>query len=479
MDTILLISSTLLPIITIFILHHVFTQKSTVPGNYGWPIIGESIDYFKRLRSGTNEMFAMQRRKLFGYVFKTSILGEKMAFLCGPEGNKFFFSNENKLVEVWWPSSVESIIKKSNNKSVTEESAKVRQLLPPFLRAHAVKNYIADMDSELRQHLEDYWTGRDQVEVCPFVAKYTFALAVKLLLGVRDATELEKLAVPFVEAAGGIISVPINIPGTRFNRGVKASKRIREVISGIIAQRRKDLADGTADPSQNLLSHMIVEVDKRNQDTKNAPTTDGDMSSDLLGLLIGGYDTINTTVVFIMMMLVDYPDVYQEVLKEQTEIAKAKPSGELLNWDDLRKMKYSWNVACEVLRMHPPTVGAFRVAKTDFTYGGFTIPKGWKLHYLPHYTQRNHEFFPHPEKFDPSRFEGAGPTPYTFVPFGGGARMCPGNEYARAEILVFMHNIITRYNWERLIPDEKVVIDPLPRPVHGLPVKLIPHKTQA
>ncbi|KAF5774198.1 putative cytochrome P450 [Helianthus annuus] len=166
-------------------------------------------------------------------------------------------------------------------------------------------------------------------------------------------------------------------------------------------------------------------------------------------------------------------------IKEQTEIAKAKPSGELLNWDDLRKMKYSWNVACEVLRMRPPTVGAFRVAKTDFTYGSFTIPKGWKLHYLPHYTQRNHEFFPHPEKFDPSRFEGAGPAPYTFVPFGGGARMCPGNEYARAEILVFMYNIVTRYNWERLIPDEKVVIDPLPRPVHGLPIKLIPHKTEA
>lgn len=315
MDTLLLVSSIVLPIITIFFLHHFLSQKSTIPGNYGWPLIGESIDYFKKLRSGTNEKFVMQRRKLFGDVFKTSILGEKMAFLCGPEGNKFLFSNENKLVEVWWPSSVESIIKKSNNKSVTAESAKVRQLLPPFLRAHAVKNYISDMDSELRQHLEDYWTGRDEVEVCPFVAKYTFALAVKLLLGVHDATELEKLATPFVEAAGGIIAVPINIPGTRFNRGVKASNRIREVIMGIIAQRRKDLADGTATPMQDLLSHMIVEVDKRNQDSGNAPTTDGDMSSDLLGLLIGGYDTINTTVVFIMMTLVDHPDVYQGVLK--------------------------------------------------------------------------------------------------------------------------------------------------------------------
>ncbi|GJZ05881.1 beta-amyrin 28-oxidase-like protein [Tanacetum coccineum] len=215
----------------------------------------------------------------------TSSLVRKMAFLCGPEGNKFWFSNENKLVEVWWPSSVKSIIKKSNNKSVTAESAKDRQLLPPFLRAHA----------------------------------YTFALAVKLLLGVRDGTELEKRAVPFVDAAGGIIAVPINILGTRFNRGVKAINKIREVINGIIAQRRIDLADGTATPTQDLLFYMIVELDKR-----SPPTTDGDMSSDLLGLLIGGYDTINTTVVFIMMMLVDHPDVYQKVLKEQMEIAEGK-----------------------------------------------------------------------------------------------------------------------------------------------------------
>ncbi|GJT53459.1 cytochrome P450 [Tanacetum coccineum] len=198
MDTLLLVSSVTLPIICIFIIHHFLTQKSTnIPGKYGWPLIGESIDYFKKLRSGTNEKFIMQRKKLFGDVFKTSILGERMAFLCGPEGNMFLFSNENKLVEVWWPSSVEiSIILKSNNKSVTAESAKV--------------------------------------EVSPFVAKYTFALAIKLLLGVRDRTELEKLEVPFVEAAGGIIAVPINIPGTRLNHGVKASNKIREVINGII-----------------------------------------------------------------------------------------------------------------------------------------------------------------------------------------------------------------------------------------------------
>ncbi|XP_052200873.1 beta-amyrin 6-beta-monooxygenase [Diospyros lotus] len=112
-------------------------------------------------------------------------------------------------------------------------------------------------------------------------------------------------------------------------------------------------------------------------------------------------------------------------------------------------MKFSWNVVRESLRLSSPTQETFREVTNDFTFAGYTIPKGWKALWSMHSTHKNPEYFPNPEEFDPSRFEGSGPPSYTFTPFGGGPRMCPGREYARLAMLVFLHNIVTKFKLEK------------------------------
>ncbi|XVF74918.1 hypothetical protein PTKIN_Ptkin13bG0148800 [Pterospermum kingtungense] len=451
------------------------TDGNVPPGRTGLPFIGESLEFLSTGRKGHPEKFIYDRMaKYSSQVFRTSILGEPTAVVCGAAGNKFLFSNENKLVTAWWPDSVNKIFPSSTQTSSQEESKRMRKLLPNFLKPEALQRYVGMMDTIARRHFETGWEGHQQVAVFPLAKNYTFWVACKVFLSIEDPKRVAQLADPFNALASGIISLPINLPGTPFNRGIKASNLIRKDLSAIIKQRKIDLAEKKASPTQDILSHMLLTSDENGQFMNEL-----DIADKILGLLIGGHDTASASITFIVKYLAELPEIYNKVLAEQKEIAKSKAPGELLNWEDIQKMKYSWNVACEVMRLAPPLQGAFREAMNQFIYAGFTIPKGWKLYWSTHSTHRNPECFPEPEKFDPSRFEGNGPAPYTFVPFGGGPRMCPGKEYARLEILVFMYNIMKRYKWEKILPHEKIIVDPMPMPAKGLPVRLLLQTTSA
>ncbi|KAI3859600.1 hypothetical protein MKX03_007619 [Papaver bracteatum] len=411
-------------------------------GKTGWPVFGETMEFLNTARRGVPENFIRERMKKYSKdIFRTSLLGESVAVLCGPVGNKFLFSNENKLVVAWWPKTVEKTL--------------------------SISKYIPIMDRVVMQHLDSEWDNKKEITVFPVSKNYTFGLACHLFLSIDDPARIEELGKPFGDLAAGLLSFPIDLPGTAFNIGIKASKFIRNELVRIIKQRKIDLEEKKALPTQDILSYMLLAVDDEGNFMDEL-----DIANKILGLLIGGHDTASAAITFLVKYLAELPCVYDGVRKEQMEIASSKGPGELLNWDDIQKMKYSWNVACEVMRLAPPLQGAFREAIGDISFGGFSVPKGWKLYWSAHSTHKNAEYFSEPEIFDPTRFEGNGPAPYTYVPFGGGPRMCPGKEYARLEILVFMYHIVRRYKWEKILPDEKIVVDPMPAPAKGLPVRL-------
>ncbi|KAK9293055.1 hypothetical protein L1049_021039 [Liquidambar formosana] len=449
-----------------------FTTPNLPPGKTGWPMIGETVEFLSSGWKGQPEKFIFDRMAKFSnQIFKTSLLGEPAAVVCGVAGNKFLFTNENKLVTAWWPNSVNKIFPSSLQTNSKEEAKKMRKLLPQFLKPEALQRYIGIMDAIAQRHFASDWDNKQQVTVYPLAKAYTFWVACRLFVSIEDPVEVASFAAPFNLIASGVFSIPIDLPGTPFNKGIKASNIIRKKLISIIKQRKIDLAERKATPTQDILSHMLLTSDEDGRFMNEM-----DIADKILGLLIGGHDTASATITFVVKYLAELPEIYDQVYKEQMEIAKSKAPGELLNWEDIQKMKYSWNVACEAMRLAPPLQGAFREALTDFIYAGFSIPKGWKLYWSAHSTHRDPICFPEPEKFDPNRFEGSGPAPYTYVPFGGGPRMCPGKEYARLEILVFMHNVMKRFRWEKLLPDEKIVVDPMPIPAKGLPVCLHAHK---
>ncbi|KAG2691298.1 hypothetical protein I3760_08G003300 [Carya illinoinensis] len=439
-------------------------------GRKGWPIniIGETMDYAMASKSGNPDKFITDRMSKYSSdVFRTSLLGENFAVFCGPSGNKFLFSSENKYVSAWWPRSLRETLHFPSDYSRKGERL---DFLHEFLKPEALQDYIPIMDSMAKEHLHANWSPYKEVKVFPLSKKHTFGLACRLFLNIEDPEHVTTLENPFNLLAEGIISLPLNLPGTAFNRAVKAGKVIHEKVLAIIRQRKMELLENKGSAQVDLLSRMLLVTDEKGGGIEE----EKEIAARITGLFIASRDTTSSAITFVLNYLAEFPHVYDEILKEQMRIAKSKGSDELLNWDHIRKMKYSWNVVRETMRLTPPCQGAFREVTADFTYAGFTIPKGWKTFSTVHSTHKNPKYFPDPEKFDPSRFEGKGPEPYTYLPFGGGPRMCSGKEYARLQILTFMHNAVIKFKFKKVNPSEKITYGLAPIPKNGLPVRLDP-----
>jgi len=450
--------------------HRTKAWRGIPPGTFGWPLIGETLEFLGCQRKGNPRDFFDSRTQKYGNVFTTSLVGHSTVVFCSPEGNRFLFSNENKLVVNSWPSSVGNLFRSSLITTVGDDAKRLRGILMTFLRPEALRKFVGRVDSMTKRHLAEHWIGKDEVTALPLLKRYTFSLACDLFASINNKDDLDRLWLHFMVFVKGVMQIPIDLPGTRYNKAKHAANAIRQQLGSIINERKIALEAGNASPEQDLLSFLLSNVDEQGESL-----TDNEIQDNILLLLYAGHDTSSSTLTVLLKFLAENPHCYEEVLREQLNIAGSKEAGQLLEWEDLQRMKYSWRVAQEALRLFPAAQGSFRKAIKEFIYDGFTIPKGWKLHWTVNSTHQKSEYFSNPEKFDPSRFEGEGPPPYTFVPFGGGPRMCPGNEFARMEILIFLHNIVKNFNWNLVNPLEKVIVDPMPAPVNGLPIKLVPH----
>ncbi|KAK9273508.1 hypothetical protein L1049_018318 [Liquidambar formosana] len=446
------------------------------PGSLGWPLLGETLEYLRAAQDGKPERPVEKRMDEHKSppVFKTWVLGEPIAVFCGPKGNKFLFSNENKLVAQWWPTPMQRLFGSCLLTAVGDEAKRMRRMLMTFLNPDALLRYITTMDVVTHHHITTHWQGKEEVKVYPTMKLYTFELACRLFMSMEDPQHISRIAAQFNVFLKGFTEFPISFPGTRFYRAMKAASAIRKELQVIATHKRAALEQGIVSPSQDLFSHLLATSDENGRFL-----TEEEIVNNILMLLFAGHDTSSSVITLVMKYLGELPQVYEKVLTEQLHIASSKGHGELLQLEDIQKMSYSWNVVSEVMRISPPVIGGFRESLVDFTYAGYTIPKGWKLHWNAASTHKDPSLFPSKDEFDASRFEGSGPAPFSYVPFGGGPRMCLGKEFARLEILVFLHNVVKRFKWDLLIPDEKIGYDPIAAPAKGLPIRLQPRESKA
>jgi cytochrome P450 len=207
---------------------------------------------------------------------------------------------------------------------------------------------------------------------------------------------------------------PFRVPWLRL---AKLKVTIDNAIYKIIAERRGQ-ARGT-----DVLSMML---DAR--DDEGEPMSDVEIRDELVTLLLAGHETTATSLAWTFDLLLAHSQVMNRL---RDELAAGKD-------------EYLDAVIRETLRMRPivPLVGRY-VAK-PFQLGPWLLPKGTHIApsiYLSGMRPSSHR---EPKRFDPERWIGVKPDPYTWLPFGGGIRRCIGMAFAQFEMKVVIQTIVQR-----------------------------------
>ncbi|XP_044505080.1 abscisic acid 8'-hydroxylase CYP707A2-like [Mangifera indica] len=425
------------------------------PGSLGWPYIGETF----QLYSQNPNVFFASKQKRYGSIFKSHILGCPCVMISSPEAAKFVLVTRAHLFKPTFPASKERMLgKQAIFFHQGDYHTKLRKLVLRAFMPETIKHIVSDIES-IAKHTLQSLEGR-MINTFQEMKTYTFNVALLSIFGKDEMLYREDLKRCYYILEKGYNSMPINLPGTLFNKSMKARKELAQILAKVLSTRRQMKLD-----HNDLLGSFMGD---------EGGLTDEQIADNIIGVIFAARDTTASVLTWIVKYLKENPTVLQAVTEEQEAILRSREkSGDekVLSWADTKKMPITTRVIQETLRIASILSFTFREAVEDVEYEGYLIPKGWKV--LPLFRNIHHspEIFQDPEKFDPSRFE-ISPKPNTFMPFGNGTHSCPGNELAKLEILVLLHHLTTKYRWNMVGSHSGIQYGPFALPQDGLPITL-------
>ena len=430
------------------------TDLPLPPGEFGLPIIGETISFF------TDPQFNQKRRAKYGKIYKTKLFTNPTVVMIGADANTFLFRNENKYVVSSWPKSTRILL---GDLSLTirdgEFHTSRRKLLYEAFQPRALSSYIPTMEKITSEYLNK-WEKQEQFSWYPELRNYTFDIASNLFMS-KDGGSQTALGKLFETWCQGLFTIANPFPWTSFQKALRARQTLLKELEKIIIQRQQ--SDNLEEDALGLLI--------RAEDEEGNSLTLEELKDQILLLLFAGHETLTSAIASFCLLTAQYPDVMAKLREEQTKLSLTSP----LSLEDIKQMTYLEQVIKEVMRVIPPVGGGFRKAIKSFEFNGYRIPKGWSLQYQIAQTHKDDTIYTESDRFDPDRFSPERAedkqTSFAYIPFGGGLRECIGKEFARLEMRIFAAKLLQNYQWD-LLPDQNLdlVAFPSPHPKDGLKV---------
>ena len=303
------------------------------------------------------------------------------------------------------------------------------------------------------------------VDIYPHLMKMTFAMVARSLFGAHLKDEDIDLVSDTICTVQEFIVrqtlQPYLNPWFAASGALRRHEEMRTRADGVLLEYIT--ARRNQPPGSDLLQTLM---DARYSDGEGM--SDELVLSESMQLLVAGHETSSNGLSWLLYLLSTRPDCLQKIRREFDAVLGDAP----LSHGDVSNLPFTTQVIQESLRLYPPFWMVDRMAVADDRVGDLEIPKGSTVIVFVYGAHHAPQHWPDPEDFKPERFVKGSEklrTPFTYVPFGGGPRVCIGNHYAMLQILMILSVLLRKYDLE-LTPGQ--TIEPravvILRPKHGI-----------
>ena len=366
---------------------------------------------------------------------------------------------------------------------------------PAFHRERIARYAVAMVDAAARwdARWDARWTARREapargaagappVDMAAEMMALTLAIVGDTLFGadVGPATADVSAAITDALRAGPLAFLPLGrwalelpIPVARRFRAARA--RLDAVVAGLVAGRRG--VGGAVEDRGDLLSMLLLATDPDEGDGQ--PMSDRQLRDEVLTIFIAGHETTANALSWTWYLLAGHPAAAARLHAELDAVLGPGDAARLPTPDDLPRLPYARAVIAESMRLFPPAYAVGRICAERTTLGGWRIEPGWGVITSPWLAHHDPRWWPEPEAFRPERWlrDGDAEDParprFAYFPFGGGTRICIGEQFAWTETTLVLATLARRWA-PRLAPGTAVRPHGAItlRPAGGLPMTL-------
>ncbi len=300
-----------------------------------------------------------------------------------------------------------------------------RLILPPF-HGERMKSYERIVEEEASREM-DRWPVAQEFATLPSFMRITLSVILRAVFGAGEGeTGQLSILLPRIVTRASLLSL---LPALRRDLGPgspgRQLRQLRARYDAIIEQMiDARLADPVAGERDDVMSLLL----RANYDD-GASMSRSAIADELLTLLAAGHETTATSLAWMIERLRRHPLILRRLAEEAEGESNELRMASIL----------------EVQRTRPVIIGTGRHVVKDFRLGDFVIPAGHHLFVVATAIHNDERFFERPLQFDPDRFVGRKPDTYTWIPFGGGTRRCPGAAFAHMEMDIVIRTLLRRF----------------------------------